>query len=256
VWRRACEARDEALASWLRASADLALVGEGVQPGFEGDNALRQARRRADKTSVTPTEFRTHPIVLMFRRAQLKPEWRCLFDEYWDLVKLAAGKSEGVVDLQREVIEMGVSHGIEAVRLHAMQMLERKFRGPIRKKAGDRALEVFELTNGLKEMTLKEAGAALGCGRNKAGQILKRAYETLADYRGITAERARARFRREAGSQSTFDIVEPLTPAERAEVDAYEAGVDAEVRERAAARFQQGKERAMDLQRRRRAGAR
>jgi hypothetical protein len=259
VWGRMREVQRERLERWLRASADLALVREGLTPGFGGDHALRKARDKAEKTSVAPTVLKDHPIDLMFKRGQLKPEWRWLFDAYIDLSETAEGGSVGVVDLDKYRVQTGGVPQFRTAQLQAIQDLEVEFKAPIRARADARALAVFEATHrpGRAALGVKELAAQGTFGKRKTvGQLLQRAYEALADHHGVTAARARARYRREPGSQSVAGIAEPLTAAERAEIDAHEAAIDAEVRERQAAAYQQGKERAAETQRARRRGAR
>jgi hypothetical protein len=262
MWQRAREARGEAMSAWVRASADLALVREGLNPGFDGDGAIAKARAKAQTTSVAPAVLRDHPIELMFKRGQLKPEWRCLFEMYHDLSEVAEGGSVGVVDLDKFRVQTGGRPQFKTAQLQAIQELEEGFKGPIRKKAGERAAAVFDVTHRFGRhinsvMSVKQLGADGRYGKRKTvGQLLQRAYEALADHWGITAAQARARYRREPGSESTIDIVSPLSEAERAEIERHEAERRAAEAAREAARYQEGKDHATELQKQRRAGAR
>jgi hypothetical protein len=106
-------------------------------------------------------------------------------------------------------------------------------------------------------MTVSQLGADGRLGKRKTvGQLLQRAYEALADHWGITAARARARYRREPGARPELGIVAPLTPEEAAEIEASRAAERAAAAAREAARYRDGREHAAELQRQRRRGAR
>jgi hypothetical protein len=260
--------------AWLRASAELALLRGGGWPpeaGLEGDRALKRARAAAEESSVAPSVIREHPVEAMFRRAQLRPEWRWLYDRYAELCEIAEGGSagvsswEGIAAFEALGVAVQTSRAVPQFRtgqLEAVHAIEDGFRGPIRRKAGEKAEAVFDVTHRfgrqlVSVMSVSQLGADGRFGaRKKVGQLLQRAYEALADHWGITAAQARARYRRDDDARGELGIVAPLTAAERAEIAAHQAAVDAEVRARAAARFQDGKAHAMALQRQRRAGQR
>jgi hypothetical protein len=265
LWRNVAEQRERIWGQYLHAAQEIALLEDGpaaVHAGYEGDRALAKAHASAEASRAAPKVVREHPIESMFRRGQLQPGWRFLFDWYHELSETAEGGSTGVVNLDAIVVSHGVVPQFKTRRLQAIHDLEREFREPIRRRAGAKAEEVFDVTHRFGRhinsvMSVSQLGADGRYGKRKVvGQLLKRAYQALADEHGVTAARARARYRRDGDAVPVAGIVAPLSEEERAAIEAHAAAEREAARAAEAARFQQGKAHAMDLQRQRRAGSR